>query len=118
VVGFVLAPVAGVVVSRLGRLGSRFRDKLNRVNPRPSGGSFDAHYVFPQKFRDWFNARGVDIDNPRFGSWWARRDHRQNAWSYNDNSEKWVERNPGAQPDQILAFGRQMCQRYGQSCGF
>jgi len=118
VVGFVLAPVAGVVVSRLGRLGSRFRDKLNRVNPRPSGGSFDAHHLFPQRFRNWFNGRGVDIDDPRFGSWWARRDHRQNGWHDNNKWQRWIRTNPKATPDEILAFGRQKCQRYGQICGF
>jgi hypothetical protein len=118
VAGFVLAPVAGVVVSRLGRFGSRFRDRLHKVNPRPTGGIFDAHHIFPQQFRSWFTARGIDIDNPRFGTWWAHRDHRRNWRRYNADWEEWIERNSSAKPDEILAFGRQMCQRWGQSCGF
>ena len=47
------------------------------------GLEFDAHHIFPQKFKAYFKLMGINVDNPEFGVWLDKHIHRQNADSYN-----------------------------------
>ena len=59
----------------------------NMVNsgnlPPQNGNTYHAHHIFPQKFRNFFNSIGIDVDNPQFGIWVEQHDHLTNAYSYN-----------------------------------
>lgn len=75
-----------------------------------------AHHVFPQKFEHIFKNAGFDIHDPRFGTWWPKKDHLQNAYRYNKDWEVYLQAN--RTPDEILIFGRQIMKKYGFGVNF
>ncbi|MBO5088229.1 MAG: hypothetical protein J6C01_06100, partial [Lachnospiraceae bacterium] len=52
------------------------------------GTDYDAHHIFPQKFREYFEIIGIDVDDPDYGIWLDVHEHRSSAKSYN---KKWEE---------------------------
>ncbi|MGN0496234.1 MAG: polymorphic toxin-type HINT domain-containing protein [Lachnospiraceae bacterium] len=50
------------------------------------GPDFDAHHIFPQKFKDIFKIIGIDINDSDFGIWIEKHKHRSGAKAYN---KKW-----------------------------
>ncbi len=48
-----------------------FRRNLKVSTGMDPGPDFQAHHVFPQKFKRLFNRLGIEIHNPLFGEWWG-----------------------------------------------
>ena len=97
---------------------SNFRENLARHTGRAPANA-DAHHVFPQKFAGHFKARGINIHDPRYGAWWKAGPHRSAARNYNREwqlffQQKW----PRVSQKEVVDFGRQLSNRYGQSVGF
>lgn len=44
----------------------------------------DAHHIFPQGFREDFDFKHIDIDNPKHGIWLDASIHRKGAYAYNE----------------------------------
>ena len=44
----------------------------------------DAHHIFPQGFREKFDFKHIDIDNPKYGIWLDASIHRKGAYAYNE----------------------------------
>ena len=56
------------------------------------GPDYQAHHIFPQKFRSFFESVGIDIDAEEFGIWVEKTVHNKGAYSYNKLWEKEIDR--------------------------
>ena len=75
---------------------------------------YDAHHVFPQKFKkDFVDAGFKDWnDAKKYGQWWDLHDHRKNAYAYNKAWQDFL--GEGAKSvDEIKDFGRKLMGSYG-----
>jgi RHS repeat-associated protein len=77
-----------------------------------------AHHIFARQFEDKFKALGIDIHDPRFGSWWSTLSHQKNAWAYNQAWEDFFSNVRNPTPDQIFEQARIIMRRFGQECPF
>jgi RHS repeat-associated protein len=71
----------------------------------------EAHHDLPQKFRDRFERRGIDIDDPQYGRWVEGSPvGRHQNWSaeFNREWEDFFRRNPNASKADILEFMRRL----------
>ena len=74
-----------------------------------------AHHIFPKKFRDYFEKRGIDIDDPHFGVWLENHWHLSKAKAYNEEWEKFKITNPNATSEDIMNFANELMNKiYGQ----
>ena len=102
-----------------GRSGS-FRDKLTGLTKKNPIGKM-AHHVIPNAFKwtIWRMSRGqINVDDPKYGSWWKSTDHLTHARQYNLEWAKWLARNKKAGTKQILDFAREIAHKYGQTIYF
>ena len=90
---------------------SNFRNNLIKATGFNPGKTSQAHHVFPQKFESIFGAKGINIHDPKFGSWWETTSHSKNASGYNASWETFLKTNPSK--SQILNYGRQLMGQYG-----
>ena len=70
-----------------------------------------AHHVFPKKFRTQFHELGINIDDPRFGSWWETGAHQKNSYSYGKIWDEFLENNHS--PEEIFQKARELSNKYG-----
>ena len=90
-----------------------YRDNLKRLTGMNPETSIDAHHVFPQQLRDIFKGKGINVDDPRYCTWWERSLHRQAAKEYNKEWRIFLRDNPEVTQSQVLEKGRQLMQKYG-----
>lgn len=88
-----------------------FRENLARLTGKTPEGAH-AHHVFPQQFADRFQKLGINIHDPKFGSWWERTRHLQKSFEYNN---RWREFFYLKEPtfEEILQFGRELGGEFG-----
>jgi RHS repeat-associated protein len=82
----------------------RYRDNLKRATGKMADG-YDAHHTLPKadKFKDFFEKAGLDVNDPANMIWRERKDHQGKKSS--EHSKLWnmfMQRNPNATKDQIL----------------
>ena len=77
-----------------------------------------AHHVLPVKFEVQCSKAGINIHDPKFGTWWPRRAHQKNARAYNDRWEEFLRTNKNPTGEHILRFGRTLAKEYGLAIGF
>ena len=65
------------------KLGKRMQEEKPFGIEDP-GNEYDAHHIFPQTFRTFFEKYGIDIDDPFFGLYVELHDHRRGWRAYND----------------------------------
>jgi hypothetical protein len=90
-----------------------FRDNLEiYTGKRPSNA--DAHHVFPKadEFTKFFQSKGINVNNPRYGTWWESVEHRAKSYEYNEQWRVWISDNQNAKPYEVLDFGRQLMKKY------
>jgi hypothetical protein len=87
-----------------------FRENLSRLTGQLPEGAH-AHHVFPQALAARFKVARIDVNDPRFGSWWERSTHLKNSVRYNARWMKFLENNPTR--EQILQFGRDLGGEFG-----
>jgi RHS repeat-associated protein len=92
-----------------------FRANLGKHTGKMPEGA-QAHHVFPQKFADKFGQKGIDIHDPKFGTWWEKTEHGKKAYQYNNEWETFFLKDPSAA--EILQFGRDIAGRYGLEVHF
>ena len=75
---------------------------------------YDAHHVFPQKFKNDFVDAGFKDwnDAKKYGQWWDLHDHRKNAYAYNKAWQDFFDEG-GKSVDEIKDFGRKLMGSYG-----
>ncbi|MCC6811981.1 MAG: hypothetical protein IT381_31450 [Deltaproteobacteria bacterium] len=93
-----------------------FRTNLARLTGGIPTGA-EAHHVLPQAFETSFKRAGLNIHDPKFGSWWEAGAHRANASAYN---QLWADFLGTAErsADEIFQFGRTLGGRFGFTVGF
>lgn len=69
-----------------------------------------AHHNFPWKFRNWFSKRGINVNDPESGRWVEGSPGPHQEWSgeYNDEWQKFIDKNPNASKMSILNFLRKL----------
>jgi hypothetical protein len=80
------------------------------------------HHIFPQKFRDFFQARGVEIDKftveisqgKHLGSVHGKGD-LITPGRFNQRWAEFIEANPNASAKEIYQFGGRLMDEYGLS---
>ena len=93
-----------------------FRHNLAVETGEMPASSIHVHHVFPKEFADDFISAGINQHQPRYGSWWEGTSHVHNAHRYNLEWDEFLRTNPGK--DEILAFGRDIMARYGQTVNY
>lgn len=84
------------------------RDNLAvRTGRKPA--NCQAHHIMPQKHRDWFERRNIDIDDPNWAVWWTskngqRNNHGSMAPAYNEFWRIYIREYPNATKQQILNY--------------
>jgi hypothetical protein len=48
---------------------------MEQISPRPSS-IHEAHHDFPWARRDWFAEHGIDVNDPAYGRWVKKEEHR------------------------------------------
>lgn len=88
-----------------------FRENLARLTGKMPEGAH-AHHVFPQQFIKDFLRKGINIHDPRFGSWWERTSHLRRSFEYNTRWQEFLSlKNPTV--EEILQFGRELGGEFG-----
>lgn len=91
------------------------RKNLARLTGRKPKGA-EAHHVLHVEFETQFQRRGINIHDPKYGAWWAWREHRKNAWAYNRKWETFLRDGPS--PEAIIQYGRSIARKYGLEIHF
>jgi hypothetical protein len=74
-------------------------------DPPPGMKKPQAHHDLPEKFRDKFEAKGLDIDDPKNGRWvegGPEGGHQKWSHEYNKEWEKFFDDHPNASKEEIL----------------
>ncbi|HYI00733.1 hypothetical protein [Hyalangium sp.] len=89
-----------------------FRENLARLTGRMPEDAH-AHHVFPRALEKNFKEAGINIHDPRFGTWWERSSHLKKAHDYTQRWREFLFRRPPPSFEQILQFGRELAREYG-----
>jgi RHS repeat-associated protein len=82
------------------------------------GLSMQAHHIFPQRFRVEFATRfGINIDDPKYLTWWSTELHLHNSAAINRVVERFLN-TPGVTRADALFLGRQMGVTFGFAVGY
>jgi len=71
-----------------------FRKNLIRVTQIEPGIAAQAHHTLPKKFVNQFAKLGINVHDPKFGSWWETTSHQLNAKHYNEIWLDFLQNNP------------------------
>ncbi len=92
-----------------------FRENLARLTGKMPEGAH-AHHVFPQVLAEKFQQAGINVHDPRFGTWWERSSHLRNSAEY---LRRWREfLRTDRTLEEILQFGRELGGKYGFQVNF
>jgi hypothetical protein len=92
-----------------------FRENLARLTGMMPEGAH-AHHVFPKVLAKEFQKMGINVHDPRFGSWWERSSHLKNSAEYLKQWRDFLRPEPTF--EQILQFGRELGGKYGFQVNF
>jgi hypothetical protein len=105
-------PAARVVASKYKSYTERnFRENLIRYTGHQPKGTH-AHHVLPRKHIDKFGPKGINIHDPRYGTWWPANQHLSAAKAYNKRWDQFFYKTKDPSIDQILQFGRKIAKDY------
>ena len=97
-----------------------FRHDTFRANLKQLTGSIpegaQAHHVFPQTFAREFGELGINVHDPRFGSWWNAGEHAQHSSQYNEAWRQFFRGNPT--PSGAIERARELSTQYGYGVNF
>jgi hypothetical protein len=94
---------------------ANFRENLARLTGKMPD-SAHAHHVFPKKLIEKFQRAGINIHDPRFGTWWERSSHLKNAAEYLRRWQKFLARERSF--EEILQYGRELGGEFGFQVNF
>src|SRR5262249_126921 len=87
-----------------------FRENLaRRTGTNPPGSQ--AHHIFAQWLREFFEKKGLNIDNPSFGTWWATKAHQKFRYDWNNSWKEFLKEYRSL--DEIIDHGRRLAVDYG-----
>ena len=89
------------------------RKNLERLTGiSPPGDMIHAHHVFPQRFKDQFAARAINIHEPQYLTWWEKNSHLKASRAYNEQWDLFFTKNRDATKAKILEKGKQLMLNY------
>lgn len=84
------------------------------------GPGFEQHHTLPQQFKQWFEERGLDIeeykvllDTAKHRLRVGRGVHTKEGGDWNGTWRKWIEEHPNASREQVLNRLKQMMADFG-----
>ena len=86
-----------------------FRSRLQEYTGQ-NGEGYDAHHIFPQKFRNDFELL-YEIDVDQYGAWWESYDHKAKAYEYNQKWFTYLNEKPTR--GQVFEFANDLAKIYG-----
>ncbi len=93
--------------------GGGYLERLTGIKP-PS--NVQAHHVFPLKYQKDFRDLGINVNDPRFGAWWAREPHQSASRAINDAWGKFFDL--GGNRQEALRLAREQAQKHGFKVNF
>jgi len=95
-----------------------YRENLKILTGTNPPSNIHAHHVFPKQFRDDFIQKNINIHDPKYLTWWEKTSHQSGAKQYNDIWKKFFADHPGANKEQVLEYGREIMNIYGNQVNF
>ncbi len=71
----VMSSDSGPVRVPLEKERGKLAQRMHQITPRPSS-IHEAHHDFPWAQRRWFSDHGIDVNDPAFGRWVKKEEHR------------------------------------------
>jgi len=93
-----------------------FRKNLVRWTGRDPGAAYQAHHVFPHALAERFDALGIDVNNPLFGTWVGTGVHQKISHTYNDRWIDFFDRPQSA--ESAVDYSRELAREFGLVLGF
>ncbi len=94
-----------------------FRKKLAKdTGQNPSNA--DAHHNLPVQFSNFFDSKGINLNNTTFGSWVDRVQHSGMSNEFNQDWASYIRNNSTASTEEILNFARDLASKYGVDANF
>ena len=112
----------GSVLENIGTKFRSFTEKNFRENTKlftgiSPPGNIHAHHVFPQKFKKEFFKNDININDPRYATWWGEG-HLEKAKEYNEIWFDFFYKNPNATQKEVLKEGARIMSTYGFEVNF
>ena len=85
-----------------------YRQHLIKQSDIDPGRGIDAHHIFPQHQRKFFEPKGMNIDNPKHLTWWEKTSHQKAAYQYRKDWDEFIYNNQNATVEQILKEGKRI----------
>lgn len=70
----------------------------------------DAHHIFPQKFRSYFDNVGINIDTPQHITFIDSRIHHAGNYAYNALWSDFIRNNPNATYNSVKIAGKMVME--------
>lgn len=96
---------------------SNFRENVLKLMGE-SGLGKEAHHNLPQAFSKQFEKAGININDPKFGSIVEKLEHRQMAYNYNKQFEKFFSESVERTAQEIINYAREVSSKFGFSPRF
>ena len=85
-----------------------YRQHLIKQSGIDPGRGIDAHHIFPQHQRKFFESKGMNIDDPKHLAWWKKTSHQKAAYQYRKDWDGFIEHNQAATVERILQEGKRI----------
>jgi hypothetical protein len=72
-----------------------------------------AHHVIPQAVEEQARRAGINIHDPKYGSWWETGIHQSKSAEYGKKWKRFFDEKPSATAAEILQFARDRAKEYG-----
>jgi RHS repeat-associated protein len=106
------ATAAGQAMATAARNGSARSGLARLTGLIPKGAQ--AHHNFPVKFADFFASKGVNINDPRFMTWWKSTEHLKNARAFSTDWADWIAQyGQSATYAEVMDAGAKIASKYG-----
>jgi len=97
---------------------NNFSTNLKRLTGGKPSANAQAHHVFPQKFKSKFDDMGLNINDPRYGTWWDTPNHQKYAKEYNKAWEEFFENSSIINKESILEYGKEVMCSFGRRVNY
>ncbi len=71
-----------------------------------------------QKFANWFAEKGLNVHDPRFGSWVDKASHTKWSYKYNKYWQEYISNHPNASAKQIIEYAKQLGKKFKFTINF
>ena len=95
--------------------GEEFSDESSGEHDKKSRGIIRKYF---KNFFNKFTNQGLNIHDPKYGSWVEKTKHLNEAWNFNKDWEIWIGANPNATLAMVLAKAKELTVKYGYEIFF